>query len=216
MKLKGNLFFYSETGTEGGSWAFQDEQFTGLVPPNEWRCTRCGRVWDKDRDDEEPKPSFTYWIDRDSLPEDKNPKRYIAGYHAFDEPQSGTLIDPATGVEFPVSDGPGELDRTFMYSINATANECHDKGHAEWEFMYPDGISSYEGLHVLNDGDELTVYDKDDPSHVVWQGTINLKHYDLFTEHVSGMWMHADQQGEDRDAWAQLFFENYPAELETK
>lgn len=31
--LKGRLTFYSETGTEGGYWAFQDENYISLIPP---------------------------------------------------------------------------------------------------------------------------------------------------------------------------------------
>ena len=32
--LRGVLEFYSETGTEGGYWAFQDEKFIGLPVQN--------------------------------------------------------------------------------------------------------------------------------------------------------------------------------------
>ena len=31
--LKGRLTFYSETGTEGGYWAFQDENYISLNSP---------------------------------------------------------------------------------------------------------------------------------------------------------------------------------------
>ena len=32
-RIKGKLIFYSETGTEGGYWAFQDEKYISFVPP---------------------------------------------------------------------------------------------------------------------------------------------------------------------------------------
>ncbi len=78
----------------------------------------------------------------------------------------------------------------------------------------PTGESwSYEGLHILNDGDHLIIYDKDDVDKVVWNGVINLKQHPLFTEHAQGLWIHADQNGIDRDTWSNWFFAGYPAEL---
>ena len=111
--MKGVCHFHSETGTEGGYWAFQDERFitkTGMRPPM----------------------------------------------------------------------------------------------HESW---------SYEGLHPLKDGDRLTIFDKADPTKVVWQGVIALRQLGLFTDHAKGMWIHADQDGIDRDTWATWFFNENPAEL---
>jgi hypothetical protein len=41
--LLGVCYFYSETGTEGGYWAFQDSQFKeiGVLQP---RCEKCNAV----------------------------------------------------------------------------------------------------------------------------------------------------------------------------
>ena len=39
--LSGNLVFDSETGSEGGWWAFQDQRFTG-IPNDTLRCEHCG------------------------------------------------------------------------------------------------------------------------------------------------------------------------------
>ncbi len=33
MELEGRLCFYSETGTEGGYWAFQESNYIDLVAP---------------------------------------------------------------------------------------------------------------------------------------------------------------------------------------
>lgn len=110
-EYKGFLEFYSETGTEGGFWAFQDERF--IFPPND----------------------------------------------------------------------------TFR--------------HEQY---------SYEGLHVLENGDRLTIYSPD-AKEVVWEGEISLKPYHIFTEDAFGVWIHADQEGVDRKTWAKWFFESYPAKL---
>ena len=111
MKLKGVLHFWSETGTEGGHWAFQDKNF----------------------------------------------------------------------IEPPTEDWP----------------------HEKW---------SYEGLHVLENGDQLTIFSKDHGG-VVWSGVIRLKQHPLFTESARGMWIHTDQEGIDRNVWARWFMEGYPATL---
>ena len=71
---------------------------------------------------------------------------------------------------------------------------------------------SYEGLHILQNDDQLTIYHPDNKKEV-WSGIINLKQYDLFTEHASGLWIHVDQIGIKRDVWAEYFFKEYPAEL---
>jgi hypothetical protein len=108
--LRGLLHFWSETGTEGGYWAFQDERF----------------------------------------------------------------IDPAS---------------------------------RDWPF----GRWRYEGLWVLKDGDELAIFDRYNPTRVVWRGAIRLHEYALFTESARGMWIHADQEDIPRDRWAEWFMSGYPA-----
>ncbi|OHA15077.1 MAG: hypothetical protein A3A10_01135 [Candidatus Tagabacteria bacterium RIFCSPLOWO2_01_FULL_42_9] len=72
---------------------------------------------------------------------------------------------------------------------------------------------SYEGLHILKDGDCLMIRSKNNPNEVVWSGTIKLHHYPPFTEDAFGHWIHADQESEDREAWARWFFDEYPATL---
>ena len=49
----GRTLFYTETGTEGGYWAFQDEAH---IKPNTTRfsCTKCNMYWDKVRSVDEP------------------------------------------------------------------------------------------------------------------------------------------------------------------
>jgi len=135
--LDGVLTFFSETGTEGGLWAFQDSQHMQKNVPKGY-CKKCGIYL------------------RDSQP------------------------------------------------------ACLDGDHEE---LIGDAWS-YDGLHILKNGDELTIYDPDDEE--VWSGVINLQQYPVFTEHVNNFWLHADQIGVERDVWAEYFFERYSAKLVLK
>lgn len=112
MELVGFLHFWSETGTEGGHWAFQDKKF--ISPPSE---------------------------------------------------------------NWP---------------------------YESW---------SYEGLHILQNGDILIIYSKETPTDIIWTGVIKLRTYPLFTESTAGMWIHADQEGVCRHTWTKWFLEEYPAKL---
>ncbi len=87
-----------------------------------------------------------------------------------------------------------------------------------WAFQDKKYISadvqySYEGLHILKDGDQLTVYNPKDKTKVVWSGTISLKRYPVFTQSVFNQWIHSDQQGVSREQWAEWFIKAYPAKL---
>jgi hypothetical protein len=197
---KGVLLFHSETGTEGGYWAMQDEKFMGLVDEstmNTYTCSRCGSVWDKTRNPEEPKPSFLYW--------DDNTAQGHGGYRSYDEPHPEML------------DGsPGSLDESWNRQRNSIALECYKNGHAEWELLYPDGTWSYEGLHVLKDGDTLTVYADETRSEVRWSGTVKLTPQPLFTTDVANMWVHSlPDVGMTPDEWGEMFFKELPCTLET-
>jgi len=160
VTIRGVLHLWSETGTEGGHWALQDEHF---ITPNTTRfsCRKCGAYWDK--------------ADRPSGP--------VADEHVGDQ-----------------------------WGTNSRGEPFCAPGTHDFELICPEDWS-YEGLHVLKDGDRLTVYAKDDPSAVVWSGTIRLKQHRLFSKHANGMWIHADQKGVSRKQWAKWFFKGYPAEL---
>ncbi len=72
---------------------------------------------------------------------------------------------------------------------------------------------SYAGLHILEDGDELTIYDKNDHKKIIWSGIIHLKFYPVFTESAYNFWIHSDQFGVERNVWAKWFINEYPAKL---
>lgn len=114
-------------------------------------------------------------------------------------------------------------DRGNRLDISPLEGVCHFHSETGTEgglwsfqdsrFISPGGSWSYEGLHVLCDGDHLTIFSPDNPQQVVWSGTISLREHPLFAEHTSGFWIHADQDGVARDTWAEYFFKNYPAKL---
>lgn len=110
--MKGVCFFHSETGTEGGFWAFQDEKF--MEPPS--------------------------------------PKN-------------------------------------------------------------PAGKWSYDGMYILQNGDQLAIFSKEVKGMVVWQGTIDLVEYDPFTQNTKGLWIHTDQKDVPREEWTKFFLDENPAEL---
>lgn len=225
--MKGILFFHSETGTEGGYWAFQDELYMNLPPVQEgkqgmYHCPRCGRCWDKDRDTDEPKPTFYYLRPSYEIMLDEHTRSdewYSDDATALDPTKKNRwstrmYYKPMT---FPLSPPPSEkFTELFNTESNENALECYEKGHERWDSpwdQHPKGLWSYDGLHVLRNGYKLKVFDPTD-GHVVWDGVINLREHELFTETAGGMWIHADQEGEDREAWARMFFEEFPAELE--
>jgi len=159
--LKGVCHLFSETGTEGGSWAIQDERFITKNIPRGY-CKKCGK-----------------WLGEQSL-----------------EALQVERVSPVTEEVLE----EGKLPKPEY----CPDGECEEKYGDEW---------SYKGLHCLEDGDHLTIYSKDKPDEVVWSGVIKLQHHPLFTEHASGFWIHADQEGIDRDTWAQWFFDEHPVTL---
>ena len=131
--LDGVLFFHSETGTEGGFWAFQDS-------------------------------------------------RYIQNNGS-----SGNLGD-------------------LVEQKNSFEGE-QEEIEERWD---------YKGLHILQNGDYVTIYHPENKKEI-WSGKIHLKEYELFTEFVTDdgfdYWIHADQLGIDRSVWAEYFFKEFPAKL---
>ena len=86
------------------------------------------------------------------------------------------------------------------------------------EYISRDGRSwSYEGLHILKDGDQLTIYHPKSKEQV-WSGCINLRPLPHFTESAKDperdveMWIKEDQIGVEREIWAG-YFGHYKAEL---
>jgi len=156
--LRGVCCFHSETGTEGGYWAFQDSQFITKDVPRPY-CKKCGK--------------------------------YL-------KPQK------SGGIKIT------KVLRTTQDILDSKEPRECPEGQHESE---TDDSWSYEGLHILKDGDHLVIYSKNNPSKIVWSGIIQLCRYAVFTEHAFGFWIHADQGGVDRNLWAKWFLEEYTAKL---
>lgn len=65
--LEGVLHFFTETGTEGGYWAFQDLKY---ITKNTTRfaCEKCGCYWDQEQEPDGPTPldnNLSDFIDKD-------------------------------------------------------------------------------------------------------------------------------------------------------
>src|SRR3989339_1130112 len=61
-------------------------------------------------------------------------------------------------------------------------------------------ILDHAWIHVLKNGDQLTIYDKDG-TKIVWEGTIELIPYPIFSQQAYDQWIHADQTGIERETW---------------
>lgn len=135
---------------------------------------------------------------REEFAAEARERGFRSGYGVYDE--HGNRIDatPLEGV---------------CHFHSETGTEGAFWAFQDSRFIFPNGGWSYEGLHALCDGDRLTIYSPDNPQQVVWSGTISLRQHPQFTEHASGLWIHADQDGVARDTWAKYFFEEYPAKL---
>lgn len=75
----------------------------------------------------------------------------------------------------------------------------------EHEVRIHDELWDYEGFYALENGDVLTIYDKNDPSRVVWFGTIQ---FDIGINYAT-----ATQEGIDHETWEEWFIKHYPARL---
>lgn len=160
--LEGVLSFHSETGTEGGYWAFQDSRFIQKNVPRGY-CKNCG-------------------------------------FYMKDQSNSSIRVTRITVLDEKVVQ---ELLSTGKISEKPLCDKHEEEIGEYWD---------YEGLHILKDGDRLTIYNPDNKIEI-WAGIINLKQYDSFTEGASGMWIHADQIGVERNTWAEYFFRQLPAKL---
>ncbi len=156
---------FSETGTEGGYWAFQDSKFIKKVDrksATQFSCAKCYCAYVK-RNGLNIRISRIIPLDKALQPGFKTPKSCRGDQHDFQ----------------PISE-------------------------EEW---------SYDGLHVLKDGDWLTIYDKEKPGQIVWEGVISLKPRKTIHEFVRGWRVHSIPLNADKEKWLTYFLKNYPAKL---
>jgi len=256
--LEGILHLFSETGTEGGHWAFQDKRFITKIPPpfgvfsnqTVWDSNdpaRRGQTQDKaevflnnewlplpdpmqeesdfyvsslfkgeDRGDHEAdKRLMEKYGFKIKYAADRMNEEYGKGNWHLEDP-STAIVPDGTRVHYGGTP-PTQPDRPYGIPANGLT-----KVTVKWD----DGIVdqarlsntllatswSYDGLHCLSDGDQLTIYHPESKNEV-WSGVINLKRHKLFTEHSQGLYIHADQIDVDRETWSGYFFNEYPAKL---
>lgn len=107
----------------------------------------------------------------------------------------------------------------FLHS--ATGTEGGWWAMQEDGFVREDGYWRYEGLRLLEEGDDLTVFAED--GSVLWHGIIHkdtetgaiprqviddgklANHQTWKQQVVDGMWVHWIQKGMDPEAWGKLF-----------
>ena len=96
----------------------------------------------------------------------------------------------------------GELVDWFETGMEGTA----------WKIV--DGVQEgYDGLHAIEEGDELTISDKS--GEVLWTGTIQCDYKtgaiprttnpEFVQQHALGLWIHWIQAGFHPDRWAEFF-----------
>jgi len=96
-----------------------------------------------------------------------------------------------------------------------------------WAIEDPDPKKvAYDQLYILQNGDDLTIFDRDDQNIVRWHGTVDLE-YQSHQEHapanpdyvgqaIYNHWVHGLQRDLDAETWARYFFERHPMRLQRR
>ncbi|MDP2207096.1 MAG: hypothetical protein Q8K65_12415 [Alphaproteobacteria bacterium] len=95
---------------------------------------------------------------------------------------------------------------------------------SHWSF-YEDGKTGYDGLHALEKGDVLRIFNDAARTELLWQGEVDFDH-NSEKQHrpLIGevQWLdkvgtvHGLQKGVDKDVWADMFLAEKPAVLVPK
>ena len=262
--FEGTLFFYSETGTEGGFWALQDKNFIFLNPPAYGVQDNC-KVWDINdqnrsgittksevflneewlplpdpicRDSDYRLSSLWHGEGQGDLLADKRlmerygfklkykserlDEEYGVGNWTLEESSSSICfyVNINDGRRFHDSFGTPQSEPNRPYGIpqNGLTRVTVEWNDGTIEYRRKSDTLlveswSYEGLHILKNGDKLKIFDPVEKS-IIWDGIIDLKQYNLFTEYTAnGCFIRADQKNISREKWANYFFNKYPAQL---
>lgn len=114
----------------------------------------------------------------------------------------------------------GVLDAFFETGTEGVIWSVYDESRND-----ENGYRSYDGLHCLEKGDILTVFNDKARKDVLWRGTVDLEfktnwhsynnpHYpDAGQQAVLGFWVNGLQRGMAPEDWAKMFFDEKPARL---
>jgi hypothetical protein len=72
---------------------------------------------------------------------------------------------------------------------------------------------SYEGLHILEEGDYLIIYHPVDPDEIMWEGTISATSVLLNKLGFASALNHPKNLNIDVNKWERFFMRHYPAIL---
>jgi hypothetical protein len=269
--LTGKLSLYSETGTEGGYWALQDNDFVSLISPAFGVYNQ--KVWDINNKNRFGQVSNAeVYLNNEWLPlpdpiqkdpdyeisslycgEEKgdfNADKRLSEKYKFTIKYTVQRLNEAYGENNWKFDGEflnsslkdGKFNGKIPYAILSDGRHMSMGATPATEPNRPYGIPqngltkvtvewndgtvehnrksdtllveswSYEGLHILRNGDYLRIFHPTEKK-VVWEGNIELKQLPLFSESANGLWIHADQKGISREEWSKYFFGKYVAEL---
>lgn len=170
----GVLHLFSETGTEGGYWALQDEKYI-TYEQSDWGLFAHRKVAD---------------------PLDIA-RRGVVRVSRHRDGREASSLKPGDVVDLEIEWKDGVTDVRPSDDILAET----------W---------SYDGLVLLNTGDELTIYDKIEPEQVAWQGLVNLISHDELRVGPTlkhPFRLHHDQTGVDQNQWASWFLKGLPAKV---
>jgi hypothetical protein len=199
--ITGPLHLFSETGTEGGSWAIQNDEFITPPPaePTVKICATCRTIWDTVSTPEEPQPNFMYY-DADT-----------GGYTFSPDPIENNEIKHS-------AEEDSSFDAKWNRAHNDLSIKCYQHGHM-WEWQEPHESWSYEGLVELKNGDKLEIFDPLNKDEVI--DTIEVKLIDQDDQYAEdakdarGWVIHSypDPETIDFEQWNRYFFEGFRARL---
>lgn len=100
-----------------------------------------------------------------------------------------------------------------IHFFSETGTEGGSWAFQDEAHIKPDGSWSYDGLHILKNGDHLTILNPQD-GDPIWDGIISLEQFPVFSQAINNLWVHSAQKGISKQTWMDWFSNEYPAVLE--
>jgi len=68
-----------------------------------------------------------------------------------------------------------------LHLYSETGTEGGYWAFQDFQYITLEDKWSYEGLHILADGDQLSIFNQNNKDEIIWSGIITLKQHPLFT-----------------------------------